>query len=164
MARSQTELLGANAGAVQFIGQSISTTVAMDSLVRKRVTANLEAVVAGESDTPGKVFLALEHVRAKRDALVFDVYIHANGLEAAGEDAGLKAGSIALFGVTAASQEEDGHAGEGNSYSIDISGIIDSLHLAGSLSDKVRVTLVSRYPIPEDVGLSIERIGIYRQG
>ena len=61
----------------------------------------------------------------------------------------LKAGSIALFGVRKASLANDKHAGDGLTFVLEITHVIDTLHLAGNLDvSQLHVRLVPRNPVP----------------
>ena len=46
----------------------------------------------------------------------------------------LKAGSIALFGVRKATMADAQHAGNGLTYVLEITDVVDRLHLAGALN------------------------------
>jgi tyrosinase len=59
----------------------------------------------------------------------------------------------------------DKHAGDGLTFVLEITHIIDSLHLAGALNvSEFRVRLVPRRPVPEAAQVSVGRISLFRQG
>ena len=75
------------------------------------------------------------------------------------------AGSITLFGVRKASLVDDKHAGNGLTFVLEITHIIDTLHLAGALkANQLQVRLVPLNPVPEAAQISIGRISVFRQG
>jgi tyrosinase len=113
---------------------------------------------------PDRVFLNLENVRGLNDATVFSVYINVPEGDDPAQHPELKAGSIALFGVRKATMADDSHAGDGLTFVLEITRIVDALHLAGNLNaSQIHVRLVPRTPVPEAAQVSIGRISIFRQ-
>jgi tyrosinase len=56
------------------------------------------------------------------------------------------------------------HAGDGLTFVLEITHIIDALHLASALNvSQLRVRLVPIKPVPEAAQISIGRISIFRQ-
>jgi tyrosinase len=155
------ELLGASDVGLRLQGGEISTRVALQAAPRARLAANLSAV---PDAAPDRVFLNLENVRAARDGGVLTVYIN---LPAGANPAGhpeLRAGSVALFGAAQASEPDGGHAGEGLTLSLEISSLVDRLHLSGALdAGQLNVRVIARSPALDDAQISIGRIGVYRQ-
>jgi len=77
----------------------------------------------------------------------------------------LLAGSIALFGVRKATLADGKHPGDGLTFVLEITHIIDALHLAGALNvSQLQIRLVPINPVPEAAQISIGRISIFRQG
>ena len=69
-----------------------------------------------------------------------------------------------MFGVRKATLKDEAHAGDGLTFVLDISHVIDTLHLAGALSAKeIHVRLVPLRPVPEAAKVSIGRISLFRQ-
>jgi len=160
MSRS-VNLLGASDTQLRLAGMGGTTRVTLHPPVQKKLAASL---TAAPQAVPGRVYLNLENVRAKRDGAVFTVYINLpHGADPA-KHPELRAGSIALFGARAASETDGEHAGEGLSFSLDISSIVDVLHQAQDLdAGKLDVQLVPRNPLPEEAQVTIGRIGVYLQ-
>src|SRR5262249_51756888 len=133
--------------------------------VQGRLSANLRAARAAAPAVPDRIFLNLENVRGVEDGTVFRVYINLpEGADPAQYPDHL-AGSIGLFGVSKASLADDKHAGDGLNYVLEISQIIDALHLSGALdAGQIHVRLVPLTPVPEEEQISIGRISVYRQG
>ena len=72
---------------------------------------------------------------------------------------------IALFGVRKASMDREEHAGQGLNFVLDITNIVDSLHLNNALDiDTLDVRIVPVKPVPEEAQISIGRVSIFRQG
>ena len=74
-------------------------------------------------------------------------------------------GSVGLFGVRKASLVDDQHAGNGLTFVLDISHVIDKLHLSGALdAAQLHVRLVPVKPVAEASNITIGRISVFRQG
>jgi tyrosinase len=75
------------------------------------------------------------------------------------------AGRVALFGVRKATLVDATHAGNGLTFVLEITHVIDTLHLAGALNVcQLHVRLVSLNPVPQAAQISIGRISVFRQG
>jgi tyrosinase len=157
------ELLGANTESVRLVGREARATVALDNAVKRKVAASLAAVT--ETAPPDRVFLNLENVRGLNDATVFNVYINVPDGEDPAQHPERRAGSIALFGVRKATVPQEQHAGNGLTFVLEITPIVDRLHLAGALdAGHLDVRLVPRNPVSEAAQISIGRISVFRQG
>jgi tyrosinase len=67
--------------------------------------------------------------------------------------------------VRKASLTEGEHAGQGLTFVLDITNIIDTLHLNNALDvDTLDVRIVPVKPVPENAQVSIGRVSIFRQG
>jgi tyrosinase len=161
--KKNVELVGANQEALAITGSGARTTVTLDTDVRRKVSASLAA--ASEAAPPDRIFLNLENVRGTHDASVLDVYI--NLPEGANPSAHPEhlAGSVGLFGLRRASLMDDKHGGEGLNFSLEITKIVDALHLGNELDvDSLQVRIVPHRPVPEQADITVGRISIYRQG
>jgi tyrosinase len=68
-------------------------------------------------------------------------------------------------GVRKATLADQQHAGNGITFVVEITKVIDALHLAGKLdANQLNVRLVLMRPVPDAAQVSIGRISIYRQG
>ena len=75
------------------------------------------------------------------------------------------AGSIAPFGLRQASEDDGEHAGQGLTFVLEITDIVDQLQLEDSFDvDDLEVRLVPVAPDADDADVTIGRISIYRQG
>jgi tyrosinase len=167
MAKPKTvELLGANKQSLSLTGTQASTSVALDRAVQRKVSTSLRAAAAAPTpSTPDRVFLNLENVRGLSDATAFNIYINLpEGADPAQHPASL-AGSVALFGVSKATVANNQHAGDGLTFVLEITHIIDALHLSGGLdAGQLQVRLVPLKPVPEAAQISIGRISVFREG
>jgi tyrosinase len=164
MAGSKTvELLGANNESIRLSGAEARTSIALDAAVQNRLSTNLREAAA-TSAAPDRIFLNLENVRGISDATAFNVYINVPEGENPADYRGNLAGSVALFGVRKASVADDKHAGDGLTYVLEISDIIDRLYLSRAIdTGQLHVLLVPRNPVPTEAQISIGRISVFRQ-
>jgi len=157
------ELLGDNRQSLRVSGSDIRTSVTLDTSVQRKVSASLTASAA--TTEPDRIFLNLENVRGVNDATAFSVYLNVPDGEDPAKYPDHLAGSIALFGVRKASIVDDKHAGDGLTFVLEISHVVDALHLAGTLNaNEIQVRLVPQNPVPDEAKISIGRISIFRQG
>jgi tyrosinase len=157
------ELVGANSDALRITGSRLDATVLLDNVVRNKVSASLARVT--ETAAPDRVYLKLENVRGTRDASVLSVYVNAPEGTLPDNHPESLAGSVGLFGLRRASMRDGRHAGMGLSFVLDISEIIDRLHMDRRLSsDALRVTILPDREISEDAAITVGRISLYRQG
>ncbi|UVO52954.1 tyrosinase family protein [Sphingomonas sp. SUN039] len=160
------ELVGASPKPVAIVGSDITTAVALDPATRRKVADNLtESAALSDGASLDRVFLNLENVRGAADATAFSVYVDLpEGTDPALHPERL-AGSIALFGVRKASLADDEHGGAGLNYSLEITQIVDALHLEDKLDvDTLGIRFVPTNPVSKSAKISIGRISIYRQG
>jgi tyrosinase len=170
------ELVGASTDAVRISGDEVSSHVQLDSGMRRKVAASLtpptaaaDAIAGPVADTPvaapDRVFLNLENVRGPSDAAIFQVYVGVPDGEAPSDHPELLAGSIAPFGLRKASTPNDEHAGQGLTFVLEISDIVDHLHLSDSFDvERLPVRIVPMHSVPDDSAITVGRISIFRQG
>ena len=157
------ELVGATQGALPIKGVGASTSVRLDADVRRKVSASLAK--ASESSAPDRVFLNLENVRGTQDATVLSVYINLPEGAKPSDHPELFAGSVGLFGLRSASLKDTKHAGQGLNFVLEITKIIDALHLKNALDvDSLQVRIVPHRAVPDQAQITVGRISIYRQG
>ena len=157
------ELVGANQEALAIKGSGASTNVRLDAGIRRKMVATLAR--PSETAPPDRVFLNLENVRGASDPHVLSVYINLPEGARPGDRPELLAGSVGLFGLRSASFKDSKHAGQGLNFVLDITKIVDALHLKNSLEvDSLKVTIVPRRAVPGEARITVGRISIYRQG
>ena len=155
------ELVGASQPDLRFAGDELRVRVSLKPQVESKIVKSFAGLPA---TAPDRVFLSIENVRAARDGTIFSVYVNLpDGADPAAHPE-LRAGSVALFGARTASAPDGAHAGEGLTFSLDISRIVDSLHLSGGLGGGTfDFRLVPRNRVSSDAKITIGRIGVYRQ-
>jgi hypothetical protein len=157
------ELVGANQQPLPIKGSGVSTTVRLDPGVQRKVTASLAA--ASETAVPDRVLLNLENVRGVEDATILDVYINLPEGAKPSDHPELFAGSVSLFGLRKASAKDEKHAGEGLNLVLDITDIVDALHLKNGLStDSLTVRIVPANEVRDEDQITVGRVSIYRHG
>jgi tyrosinase len=157
------ELVGANQGALPIKGSGARTTVKLNNDVRRKVSASL--LKASETASPDRVFVNLENVRGTRDAYVLSVYINLPEGAKPSDHPELLAGSVGLFGLHRASLKDGKHGGEGLNFVLDVTKIVDALHLNNQLDvDSLQVTIVPHQAVPDQAEITVGRVSIYRQG
>ena len=162
--QEKVEMIGANAGAVSLAGRDpVRSIIRTQPEARGRVVRSLQGA-RPVATVPDRVFLNLENVTGRSDATMFRVYVGgAGGADPTG-DRDYLAGSVALFGVSQASDPAGGHAGNGITYTLEITRIVDKLHLGDNFNvDELAVFLVPAANIPEAAQVRVGRISIYRQ-
>jgi tyrosinase len=165
-ADTNVELVGATGQSVSVSGTDVHSHVQLDSNMRRKVTTSLSPRLAGADDSePDRVFLNLENVRGPSDATLFQVYVGVPVGEDPADHPELLAGTIAPFGMVKASDPDDEHAGQGLTFVLEITDIVDELHLSNSFDvDALPVRIVPVNPVPDEQAITIGRISIFRQG
>jgi tyrosinase len=162
--KKNVELVGANKDALRVTGSEVRTSVQLDQVVRRKVAASL-AQVPAQTGAPDRVFLKLENVRGLVDATSFHVYVNLPEGAKVEDHPELLAGTVGLFGVRKASIKDEAHAGQGLSFTLEITDIVDAMHLKNSLNvDALDVRIVPVRAVPEEAQVSIGRVSIFRQG
>jgi tyrosinase len=160
------ELVGANAGVVRISGDT-ETQVKLDSgasqKLRSSLTARSFSAAAGKE--PDRVFLNLENIRGVNDAAVFYVYVNLPKGAKPEDNQDHLAGVVSLFGVRKATRTDSAHGGSGINESIEITDVVDRLHLNNTLDlNQIDVRFVPRTGIGPDDDISVGRVSVYRQG
>lgn len=143
------ELIGASKNSITLNSGSTQETVKLDSTALKSVSKSFSKASANE--LPDEIYLQLENVKGTNNANFLSLYVN-----------GIFVRSVALFGIRMASQKDSAHGG-GLTFKFNITNIIDSLHLEGNLDiNSLDVQIKTRNPIPEESGITVGRISIYR--
>jgi tyrosinase len=158
----EVELMGATQAAVAVMGSGARAPVRLDTGIRRKVAASLTA--ASVDAPPDRVFLRLDNIVGTTGG-VLSVYINLPEGGKPGQYPKLYAGNIGLFGLRQASTMEGKHGGKGMNFTLDITKVIDELHLSQSFNlDTLSVSLVPARAIPASSPITVGRISIYRQG
>jgi tyrosinase len=157
------ELVGANDGALPIKGTGAATTVKLAAAVRNKVSASLAG--ASETAPPDRVFLHLENVRGTHDALALAVYINLPAGANPTDHPELLAGTVGLFGLRRASRKDGEHSGDGLNFSLEVTDIIDAMHLQNTLNtDSLQVTVVPHQAVPDTAEVTVGRVSLSRLG
>ncbi len=167
-ANNNVELIGASTGSVSIKGSDVQSGVRLDSGMRRKVAASVSPAAEGlvaASASPDRVFLNLENVRGTSDAAAFRVYVGVPADQNPADHPELLAGSIAPFGLRKASASDEEHSGQGLTFVLEITDIVDRLHLSNSFDvDHLPVRIVPVHPIADEAPITVGRISIFRQG
>jgi tyrosinase len=165
---NNVELVGANRGSLQLVGSEAETSVELDPGVRQKVSSSLNLAakaVAADAAAPDRVFLNLENIRGIADATAFQVYINLPQGEDPAAHPELLAGTVGLFGVREASLIDEKHAGQGLTVALEITDIVDRLHLNNALdADKLNIRIFPANPVAKEDNITIGRFSIFRHG
>ncbi|MCD0456837.1 tyrosinase family protein [Chryseobacterium sp. LC2016-27] len=147
-----TELVGANQGSFEIKNEATNTKVNFSDKVLKKVSKSF--LKASAQELPDRIYLVLENVKGN---------VNANTLEVTVNDQ--HAGFISLFGLRNASLG-DSHGGRnGLSFSLDITNIIDELHLENDLDtiNSLDIAVTPDNEILADAKITVGRVSIYRE-
>lgn len=146
------DLIGANDAELSLHGEEISATVKLDKTGKNKAFASLENVSA--DNLPDKIYLDINNVRGAEHALFIGVKVFDEPVEA-----------FSLFGLGMASLKDGNHAGNGISFTVDISKFFDRIYLEGNHGETadVPVKLNAIPELPEGEKLTIGGLKIYRQ-
>jgi tyrosinase len=162
-ANTSMELMGAAEQPLRIAGMGAETTVRLDPSVRNKLSASL--TTAAETLAPDRTFLNLHDVRGTHEGIVLNVYLNVPEGSTPDQHPELRAGTVGLFGLHRASLADGPHAGQGLNFILEITGIVDRLHLEGQLdSDVLRVNIVPYQEIPGQAEIIVGGISVYRQG
>ena len=152
------ELIGASDGGVHVVGET-DAAVRMD----ERRTGSLRrgfdrggAAGAESALPPPRVFLKLEGIHGTSDAALYYVYVNLPSGEDPAAHPDRLAGTLSLFGVSAASDRNGPNAGSGINQVLEISRIVESLHLSG---DELAALDVRFVPANETVAAADFMVG-----
>jgi tyrosinase len=160
------ELIGASEGPVQVAG-STAARVRIDPASTQELRGALESVTtrdAPPATEPARVFLKLEGIRGTSDAAIYYVYV---GLPANSDPAAHRdrlAGTVSLFGISAASDPDGPTAGSGINQVLEITEIVDALQLSGSDLGQLDVRFVPATPVVAGAIFSIGRVSVFKLG
>jgi tyrosinase len=161
--KPKVELLGANSKVITLGSAPSATLIRADKpTVRKLAESfKLATFSTRASPEPDRVFLNLENITGENDAAIFDVYVGLAEGEVPAEHPENRAGVVSLFGLSASTNMAKPHGGSGLSKVIEITDMIDRLHLSGQVD--LNALPVLFVPINDIGGISIKRVSIYRQ-
>jgi tyrosinase len=157
------ELIGASGGSIHVAGET-GAELRMDKPRAEVLSRGLRRAIEDDADAvaePPRVFLKLEGIRGTSDAANYYVYVDMPSGADRSEYADRLAGTLSLFGVTAASDEEGPNAGNGLNQVLEITRIVDALQLSGRDLETIDVRFVPADDAVAAVDFSIRRVGVY---
>jgi tyrosinase len=147
-----TELVGASTGPITLKGAQTNADVQLNKTSWKSVSKSL-FLESSRSAMPDEVFLELEGVKGGSDTNFLSVYVNEKFVK-----------SVSLFGLLNASSNDSAHGG-GLNFKFNITDIVDDMHLEGAIDvSSLNIQIKTKRPLPEDGGITIDRIGVYRAG
>jgi len=159
------ELIGANSSAVSLARPETVVPVRMDREGSRKLQASfLRERTASEVIEPDRVFLNIEGVRGRNDALIFKVYLNLPHDAEPSEHPDLYAGAFSLFGVDQASRSDSPHGGGGLTQVIEITRVVDYLQFAGEGLPDLSVRFVAQGDVQPEDRITVDRISVYRLG
>lgn len=164
-AMATPELIGASQGKFSVSGAS-TAQVAIDGDGGARVMASMAgaAALAKKAAPPDRVYLKLEGIKGTADAAVYHVYVDLPADAVPAQHPERLAGSVSLFGVSAATDPDGKGAGNGVNQVLDISNIVAGLGLRGDSLDQLSLRFVPDSPTDVEARFTIDRISVYRLG
>ena len=165
------ELIGASTKKISLTGAPQSAAIAIQPPTgpakAKPATRGSKAKAAVELQ--GKTYLHIENVVSKKSRTTYEVYVNLPENPDAATLEEHHVGAMHLFGVVQASTRSTRSAGNGLTFSIDITNVVEALKEKNEWDEKnVRVTFLPRAgaerraaPAAHDP-IRIGRIGIYR--
>lgn len=148
---TSSELVGASEKLLEIGPSGLKTAVKLDTRSWKNVPMSLMKV--SEIDIPDQIYLQLENVKGTIDANILKVSVNDQ-----------EAGHVSLFGLRNASDQDGHHGGGGLTFTVNITDIIDNLHLEGSLDvNSFDVKVNTENEVFEDSKITVGRISLYRE-
>lgn len=147
--KATPELIGASTASTNLSASGANVAVKLDASGLQKVKSSL--LKAAENEKPDEVYLQLEGVKGTADANMYTVSVNHQ-----------YAGHISLFGLRVASAKKGHHAGAGLTIRLDISSIVDELHLNDELKDSLEVIIQPVGSTLIDDQCTIERISVYK--
>jgi len=163
--KKAAELIGASDGPVRVAGATTAAvrldTPSIQSLRGNLMRATSADAAAGGGEPP-RVFLKLEGIRGTSDAAIYHVYVDLPPNADPAQYADRLAGTMSLFGVSAASNPDGPNAGNGINQVLEITEIVDALHLSGQALDHLEVRFVPATPAAASANVSIGRVSVFK--
>jgi tyrosinase len=148
----KTELVGANEEPLQIKSSGARTTVKFATPAWNKVSESL--IKASVSNLPDRVYLQVENVQGNMDSNILTVSVNQQ-----------HAGHVSLFGLRKASMKDSHHGGSGLTFLLDITDVIDKMHLDDALNaESLDVLILPDNEVPDEEKITVGRVSIYREG
>ncbi|MBO9656164.1 MAG: tyrosinase family protein [Agrobacterium tumefaciens] len=162
---TRPELIGASEPEVAVAGQTrVEVKLDEAGVAPLRRSLTRAAAAGGASKEPPRVFLKMEGIRGTADSAIYYVYVD---LPAHGNPQDYPdrfAGSVSLFGVSAASVPDGPSAGGGLNQVLEITTIVDALHLSGDDLAKLDIQFVPSNAPNATAEMRIRRLSVFKLG
>ncbi len=161
----EPELVGANDSVLRLNSPDVETNVRLESAARNDMLESMKrsTLESANPQEPDHVYLNLENIKSPTDAAVIYVYVNLPAGAKPEDHPECFAGAVSLFGARKATAADGAHGGNGISESLDITGIVDRLHISNALGQDLSVKFVAGTPNATDK-ITIDRVSVYRQG
>ncbi|MEY4937642.1 MAG: hypothetical protein RIS64_4001 [Bacteroidota bacterium] len=144
------ELVGASGSPLQLNSGKTETKVKLDTSSWGKVGKSL--LGASATKLPNEVYLQLEGVKGTAEVNILSVFVNHELIE-----------KVSLFGLNVASVSDGHHGGAGLTFNINITHLIDKLHLDGKFDvNDLDIQIETKRPLQVGGKITIERIGVYR--
>lgn len=161
MADFSSEVIGANQAPISLDASGARTTVKLDAQGWNTVSQSITKAFAvrskdtpTESDLPDEVYLQLEGIKGKDDSIVCSVSVNHQ-----------YAGHVSLFGLRNASAKGSHGGGAGLTVRLNISKIVDALHISSAIGiDSLDVLIQPVNIVAKGNELTIDRVSVFRRG
>lgn len=158
------ELIGATDGPVRVAGTT-AAAVRLDTSATQSLRRSRGGAAAGaRAEEPTRVFLKLEGIRGTSDAAIYHVYVNLPPNADPAAHADRLAGTVSLFGVSAASDPDGPTAGSGVNQVLEITRLVDALQLSGNALERLDVRFVPATPAVAAANFSIGRVSVFKLG
>ena len=161
---AEEELLGASESALPIKGASAATTVKLMPRVRARVIASLAApsvAAPPRSRLPVPRKCSRHPGRRVAQCLCQPAGRH----QSAGSSRTIGRDHPGCSGLRRASRSDEGHSGDGLDFNLEITDIVDTLHLRNELdTDSIHVTILPQPPVPDSGEVTVGRVVVLAKG
>lgn len=157
------ELIGASDGSVHVVGET-DASVTMDQPRTEALRRSLDRAAAVDVEAapaPSRVFLKLEGIHGTSDAAIFYVYVNLQPGDDPSEHPDRLAGTLSLFGISAASDRNGPNAGSGINQVMEITRIVDALHLSGDELASLDLRFVPANKTLATADFSVGRVSVF---
>jgi tyrosinase len=151
--QKKNELVGASKNPIIITETQANANVQLSAKPWKKVSRSFLEI--STASIPDEVFLQLEGVKGGDDSNFLSVYVNKKFVQ-----------TVSLFGLLSASLTGETHGNAGLTFKINITTIVDDLHLDSGKIDvnALDVEIQTKNPVPKGGKITIDRIGVYRSG
>lgn len=160
--KSSAELIGSRDDRTIIEGGIVNVSISLDRRTIAKTARSFESLTQTRLE-PDRIYLNLQNIQGSNDAAIFEVYIDLPNDTVPNDQPDFLGGVVSLFGVSGKSRV-DGRNDSGLIKVIDITPIVDRLHISGRLRhDSLSLQIVPTSDIRPDDAISIGRVSVYRR-